>query len=169
MLITAFWTQWNTTAILKNGLQDINRPHLHLRNAIPRNFLILILILILELPLPGSLIRTKFTFRGCSYGGWLAHLGEISPSLRNSNIYYIYDVFVWEVSHPAYVESRVIFPPKSHLDEMNIFYMNRRKWASPASWDRVSLKVRLSPSKKLCVICFIESPLKMTKHFFLSS
>ena len=96
MLITAFWTQWNTTAILKNGLQDINRPHLHLRNAIPRNFLILILILILELPLLGSLIRTKFTFRDSSYGGGLAHLGEVSPSLRNSYIYIIYMMYSYE-------------------------------------------------------------------------
>ena len=30
----------------------------------------------------------------------------------------------------------------------------------------VDLKVGLSPSKKMCVICFIESPLKMMKNAF---
>ena len=31
----------------------------------------------------------------------------------------------------------------------------------------VKLKVGLSPSKKVCVICLIESPLKMMKNAFL--
>ena len=30
----------------------------------------------------------------------------------------------------------------------------------------LGIKVRLSPSKKICVICLIESPLKMMKNAF---
>ena len=45
-------------------------------------------------------------------------------------------VFIWEVSQPALVGSHLILPG-SHLDEMKIFYMNMRKWASPAKWDRI--------------------------------
>ena len=32
MLIITSKIQWNTTATLKNGLQDISRPNLHLRD-----------------------------------------------------------------------------------------------------------------------------------------
>ena len=32
--------------------------------------------------------------------------------------------------------------------------------------DLFSIKVRLSPSKKICVVCFIESPLTMMKNAF---
>ena len=63
ILIISSYVQWNTTATLKNGLQDINRPNLYLRcasgNSLPRNFLT-----ILGLLLPVSWIVTKFTFIG---------------------------------------------------------------------------------------------------------
>ena len=68
--------------------------------------------------------------------GGLARLGGISPSLRNS--YENINVFILEVSQHAQVGPHLI-SPGFHLGEMKIFHMNRRKWASPARWDRVFL------------------------------
>ena len=66
-------------------------------------------------------------FRGCSYGGQLVrlgglfHLGEISPSFRNS------------------YKNMCSYLPGSHLADMKIFHMNTRKRANPARKDRVQL------------------------------
>ena len=43
---------------------------------------------------------------------------------------------------------------------------NNTIWYKHESVLNSSFKVGLSPSKKICVICFIESPLKMIKNAF---
>ena len=42
-------------------------------------------------------------------------------------------------------------------------------WGETTNKEKLKDKFGLSPSKKICVICFIESPLKMMKNAFLSS
>ena len=56
MLIIASEIQWNTTSVLKNGLQDINRPNLH--------FIDVSGILYQAISWWFSWIVTKFTFVG---------------------------------------------------------------------------------------------------------
>ena len=44
---------------------------------------------------------------------------------------------------------------------------NYELWIMPKSlFERTKLKVGLSPTKKNCIICFIESPIKMMKNVF---
>ena len=46
---------------------------------------------------------------------------------------------------------------------------NNTIWYKHESVLNSSFKVGLSPSKKICVICFIENPLKIITMLFISS
>ena len=58
-------------------------------------------------------------------------------------------------------------PPQSKIySSKKVFYKTNNKIFYSKVNDEKHFKVGFSPSKKICFICFIESPLKMMKNAF---
>ena len=59
-----------------------------------------------------------------------------------------------------------IYETKGFTKKQKNIYIRTKQEISKKPTDDSKIKVGLSPSKKNCVICFIESPLKMMKNAF---